>query len=161
MLLGIFFNVTLIFIFYTFLRETKYVETGEVEQILIPWLHDILYYASISLLVLGLPLYIITACMDPGYLKPFYNYMELIEEAIDLGLNLSDLCSYCQVIKSETSFHCTICNKCIENFDHHCPFVNSCLGYRTHKYFFFFVVLYTLFLTVVLGETIRHFVEMF
>ena len=49
----------------------------------------------------------------------------------------------------------------MEAFDHHCPFVNGCLGYRNHKYFFIFVLLYSIYLTTVLAETLRHFAEMF
>ena len=132
-----------------------------IESITAPIAHYIFKYTGYVVLALAIPLFIVTVVMDPGNLKPVFNYNDLCEEAIELGLDMTNLCSYCKVIKSETSFHCTICNQCVEAFDHHCPFVNGCLGYRNHKYFFIFVVLYSIYLTTVLAETIRHFSEMF
>ena len=62
-------------------------------------------------------------------------------------------------MKTETSFHCNTCGRCVESFDHHCPFINNCLGYRNHKYFMFFIFSYALFLLTILTETIRHLIE--
>ena len=81
--------------------------------------------------------------------------------ALEIGLHLDNFCSYCEVIKSESSFHCTICNRCVELFDHHCPFINNCLGHRNHKYFLSFIFLYSFFLLIILFETLRHFVEIY
>jgi len=66
-----------------------------------------------------------------------------------------------EVIKSETSFHCTICNKCVEYYDHHCPFINNCLGAKNHKYFLVFIVSYTLFIIFVLIGTVWHLINMY
>lgn len=70
-----------------------------------------------------------------------------------------NLCTYCQLIKSETSFHCLFCGKCTEMFDHHCPFINNCLGNRNYKYFLLFIFSYFLFLACTTAEVIRYNVE--
>ena len=63
------------------------------------------------------------------------------------------------MIKTQTSFHCTICNKCVELYDHHCPFINNCLGYRNHKFFLIWITLYSLFLLDLMLEMARHIYE--
>ena len=103
----------------------------------------------------------LTVTVNPGYLTPSFDFIKLIETAFDIGLHLDNFCSYCEVIKSETSFHCTICKKCVELFDHHCPFINGCLGYRNHKFFLLFIFFFMSYLLVLMTETIRHFVEIY
>jgi len=98
---------------------------------------------------------------EPGNLKPKYDYIKLIDLAFDINLHLDNFCSYCCVIKSETSFHCFTCGRCIELFDHHCPFINNCLGHKNHKYFMVFLVTYASFLLIMFVETLRHFAEVF
>ena len=124
-------------------------------------MHHINWVAGLVLLGLCLPLFILSVTLSPGYLMPVYDYTKLVEIALDIGLHLDNFCSYCEVIKSETSFHCTICGKCVEFYDHHCPFINNCLGYRNHKYFLAFIFLYTIYLLVIITDTLRHFTEIF
>ena len=50
------------------------------------------------------------------------------------------LCPECEVIRTNRSRHCSICNKCVERFDHHCPWINNCVGVRNHNAFIFFLV---------------------
>lgn len=85
-----------------------------------------------------------------------YDYAPLIDLALENQVNLENFCSYDQVMKTETSFHCNTCGRCVEHFDHHCPFINNCLGYRNYKYFFAFIMLYFIFLFTVFLETLRH-----
>ena len=157
MIFGILFNLTATAIYYIWLRERTH---GTKNVLLLPE-HLACWWTSIVLLMICIPLFILTVTLDPGQIHPVYNFTKLVENALDIGLHLENLCSYCEVIKSENSFHCTICNKCVENFDHHCPFINNCLGYRNHKYFISFIFLYSLFLLILLFETFRHFAEIF
>ena len=106
-------------------------------------------------------LYILSIAKQPGFLYPVYDYTKVVENAIDIDLHLDNLCTYCEVIKSEISVHCTICNRCVENYDHHCQFINNCIGHRNQKYFISFICLYTLFLLLILTETLRHLIQVF
>ena len=155
LIFGVCFNLTTMLIYYIFISE----KTHGTEDILLDKIHQVCWWTSIPILMVCIPLFIMTVAMEPGYLKPFYDYIKLVEVALEIGLHLDNFCSYCEVIKSETSFHCTICNRCIESFDHHCPFVNNCLGHRNHKYFLSFIFLYSIFLLLMLFGTLRHFVE--
>ena len=157
MIFGIVFNLAATAIYYIWLRERTH---GTKNVLLLPE-HIACWWTSITLLLICIPLFLLTVLLDPGYLRPAYDFTKLIENALDIGLHLDNFCSYCEVIKSETSFHCTICNRCVENFDHHCPFINNCLGYRNHKYFISFIFLYSIFLLILMFETLRHFVEIF
>ena len=157
MIFGIIFNAGATAIYYIWLRE----KVHGTKQVLLDPLHVALYWMSIILLLICIPLFVLSVSLEPGYLRPTYDFNKVVESALEIGLHLDNLCSYCEVIKSETSFHCTICNKCVEHFDHHCPFINNCLGYRNHKYFLSFIFLYTIFLMILLFETVRHFAEIF
>jgi hypothetical protein len=152
MALGVTFNLISILIYFFWLREKHYPEAKRYLQDL----HEILWWASIVSLLAAAPLFLLTIILGPGHLKPFYDFTTLVEVAFEIGLHLDNFCSYCEVIKSETSFHCTICNKCVENFDHHCPFLNNCLGHRNQKYFVLFIFFYTCFITALVAETVRH-----
>ena len=159
LIFGIIFNMTATAIYYYWLNEkTHSAKPGEV---FMSRMHFMNYYAGLVLLAICLPLFILSISLQPGYLTPVYDYTKLVEIALDIGLHLDNFCSYCEVIKSETSFHCTICGKCVEYYDHHCPFINNCLGYRNHVYFLTFIFLYTIYLLVILTDTMRHFVEIF
>lgn len=68
----------------------------------------------------------------------------MLQIANDKNIDLENFCLYCQVIKSNKTFHCMFCKACVEKFDHHCAYINNCLGYRNHKYFLLF--LFTIFL---------------
>lgn len=106
-----------------------------------------------------LPSYLLAVFLDPGYLQRQFDFVWLIDTFLDKGLHLDNLCVYDRVIKSETSFHCQICNRCVEMFDHHCPFINNCLGYRNYKFFLIFLTAYSLFLLTLTAEFFRHVTE--
>ena len=50
------------------------------------------------------------------------------------------LCADCEVVRTDRSRHCSICNKCVERFDHHCPWINNCVGLDNHGVFMSFLV---------------------
>lgn len=159
MIFGICFNMIATAVYYVWLREREHSGTGG--YIWLDSFHVILWWTSVALLLINLPLFILSVSLEPGYLTPVYEFTKLVEVALDIGIHLDNFCSYCEVIKSESSFHCTICNKCVEAFDHHCPFINNCLGHRNHKYFISFIFLYTFYLLILMTETIRHFIEIY
>jgi len=122
-------------------------------------LHWFCIYFSIFLVTLVLPSFIFSAALEPGYLRKQYDYIDLVEEMIEGERDLWNLCTYCELIKSQTSFHCLYCKSCIELFDHHCPYINNCLGNRNTKFFLVFVVTYFALLLTMMTETIRFFYE--
>lgn len=125
------------------------------------FLHYILVIISIISLLILVPCFILSAAREPGFLKKEIDYIDLVTEMIDQERDLWNLCTYCEVIKSQTSFHCLFCKKCVELFDHHCPYINNCLGYRNAQNFFLFVLFYFVFLLAVFLETIRYFFDAF
>lgn len=158
MIFGIVFTGVSTTIYFKFINE-KYHHADY--GILLKPLHVALWWMAVVLLFISVPLFVLTVTINPGHLKPFYDYTKLIEVAFDIGLHLENFCTHCEVIKSETSFHCTICGKCVELFDHHCPFINNCLGHNNHKYFILFIVSFMCYLVVLMTETIRHFAEIY
>lgn len=66
------------------------------------------------------------------------------------------LCADCEVVRTDRSRHCSICNRCIERFDHHCPWVNNCVGIDNHGVFMSFLLsmltlLSTTFITLIMN----------
>mmetsp|Transcript_55157 Transcript_55157/g.75839 ORF Transcript_55157/g.75839 Transcript_55157/m.75839 type:complete len:136 (+) Transcript_55157:214-621(+) len=120
-------------------------------------LHDAETALAVVFAGISLVFHLISACSNPGYQEKKFEYVWLIDKALDYGLHLDNFCVYCEVIKSETSFHCTFCNKCVELFDHHCPYINNCLGQRNHAYFLWFLLFYNLYLLMVTIVTLKHF----
>jgi palmitoyltransferase len=89
---------------------------------------------------------------DPGYIKkdPKLDFHDLIER-----FDPNHLCPECQVIRTERSRHCNICNKCVERFDHHCPWINNCVGTRNHGFFFIYILATIVYLSLVLFMCIK------
>jgi len=66
------------------------------------------------------------------------------------------LCADCEVVRTDRSRHCSICNRCVERFDHHCPWINNCVGIGNHGVFMSFLLamlslLVTTFISIVLN----------
>lgn len=157
LVLGVMVNMLIIGIFYGSYHEFNYSVTSFVSAPV----HFILLYSSIVCLIVALMSFVITAALDPGYLKKKFDFIQLVQEFLEADKDLMNLCTYCQIIKSETSFHCQFCNRCTELFDHHCPFINNCLGLNNYKYFLVFVLSYFLFLLLVTFEVIRNEIDLF
>ncbi len=109
LIFGVCFNWATTLIYYVWLRE----KTHGTEAIFMDTAHVVLYWTSIALLLICIPMFVLAASLKPGYIKPVYDFISLIEQALEIGLHLDNFCSHCEVIKPETSFHCTICNKCV------------------------------------------------
>lgn len=84
-----------------------------------------------------LMLHLLLMSKEAGYLvKPRnLNFMQLLKE-FDPVL----LCPDCEVVRTDRSRHCSICNKCVERFDHHCPWINGCVGTANHGIFVIFIL---------------------
>lgn len=129
------------------------------ESTLRPVLHKTIFYFSVIFLSIAIPSFILSVALEPGYLRKKFDFIDLVDEMIERERDLWNLCTYCELIKSQTSFHCLYCGCCIELFDHHCPYVNNCLGSRNTKFFLIFVATYFLFLVSAFMDTIRFIVE--
>ena len=79
----------------------------------------------------------ILLCKDPGYLKKpenvdFMHLMKIFDPVL--------LCPDCEVVRTDRSRHCSICNRCVERFDHHCPWIGNCVGQKNHGFFMSFLL---------------------
>lgn len=152
-LLGCLVNLAIAFLFYYTLKMLF------INPDLLPRFHDTFVWSSLIFFCILTPSFILSMALEPGFLSKKYDFVDLVSEFIEKEKDLLNLCTYCEVIKSETSFHCLFCGRCTELFDHHCPFINNCLGYRNYRYFLIFIFSYFLFLCVVIAELTRNQVE--
>jgi palmitoyltransferase len=88
---------------------------------------------------------------DPGYIKKdkSLNFTELLEK-----FDPNHLCPECEIIRTERSRHCNICNKCVERFDHHCPWINNCVGINNHGYFYLYLVFTCLYALIIFFKSL-------
>ena len=123
---------------------------------LFPLYYDQLILIYLQLGLLGSTLFFHMWCLykDPGYLKspkgvPFMDMMKIFDPVM--------LCADCEVVRTDRSRHCSICNRCIERFDHHCPWINNCVGISNHGVFMMFLVSMMALLSTTLGSLILNF----
>ena len=61
-------------------------------------------------------------------------------------------CRYCNCMVHKDNpyitFHCNICEVCVENFDHHCPFATKCIGNGNKINFTLFLISLPIFIVI-------------
>ncbi|XP_047332561.1 protein S-acyltransferase 24-like [Impatiens glandulifera] len=107
---------------------------------------------GVFLTTAGLFLFYKCTRKDPGYVRMNVNDPQSIKDdepllkiemnnpALLAG-NWSQLCATCKIVRPLRAKHCSICERCVEQFDHHCPWVSNCIGKKNKWDFFFFLVL--------------------
>jgi palmitoyltransferase ZDHHC13/17 len=86
---------------------------------------------------------------DPGYVKKELPFIELLSK-----VHPCEMCPECEVLRSQRSKHCGICNKCVERFDHHCPWINNCVGIYNHNSFLVFIISLLLVLILIIVSSV-------
>jgi hypothetical protein len=106
----------------------------------------IIYSIHISFVV-SMFLFACSWLRNPGYLKKddSIDFFEIIEK-----FDPNHLCPECEVIRTERSRHCNICNRCVERFDHHCPWVNNCVGTKNHGFFYLYILTTIIYIVLIL-----------
>ena len=57
------------------------------------------------------------------------------------------------------SYHCNVCQRCVERYDHHCPWINTCIGTQNHASFLLFVTFQTTYIIAVLVQICAFYVS--
>ncbi|CAD8150216.1 unnamed protein product [Paramecium pentaurelia] len=69
-------------------------------------------------------------------------------------------CDTCKIYKTSTTAHCRRCDNCVQGFDHHCVWLGQCIGQRNYRYFYLFILLLTIMLTLFFIVQIQHMTHM-
>lgn len=110
--------------------------------------------SSITCVTINLINYISNICLlicggftDPGIIQRNNEYKgQNIENRI-IKVNKNGhmvkfiYCQTCFHYNPPRTYHCRICNNCIERLDHHCLWMGKCVGKRNYRFFYLFLCL--------------------
>jgi len=109
-----------------------------------------------ALYVITISFCLMTSFMDPGIIprpdalhsearewNPNLVPQNYMESNLNMGGTMKNLkfCQTCMIFRPPRSFHCRLCDNCVERFDHHCPYLGTCIGRRNYGYFSIFLTL--------------------
>jgi palmitoyltransferase len=102
------------------------------------WQYSLTFLLTVKFILLSF-----TVCTDPGFMKSSeaVPFLELVKK-----FEPDYLCPSCEILCTEDSRHCIVCNRCVERLDHHCTWINVCIGLKNHAYFFAWACLFACYL---------------
>lgn len=104
--------------------------TAQVIYVIVYVLHIVSHFAA--------------ALIDPSekeLRKLEVNIVPEFDRSIHAHVIENGRCHLCNIFtSSKKTKHCSLCNKCVEQFDHHCKWLNSCVGRRNYGAFIASVV---------------------
>ncbi|EAN30464.1 DHHC palmitoyltransferase family protein [Theileria parva strain Muguga] len=134
----------------------------------------------VILAILGLcsvGLFFATSFSNPGYVKKLdfptrmFDHLKFSFRGtnpprfVDMMINGQPtkvkFCPTCHSYRPPRSVHCSDCDRCIVRFDHHCPYVANCIGYYNYKIFLSFLLVSSLYFSLIFSLFIYRSVEFF
>ena len=69
-----------------------------------------------------------------------YTYLSLMHAPLHQPQDVHEsggqpVCKRCGLLQTETTKHCSICNRCVDKFDHHCDVLEMCIGHGNVGWF--------------------------
>ena len=99
-------------------------------------------FSCITIDLLLLIYFIIFKCSKPVFLPRKINREKNLSKLYERNENI---CIKCGIIKSSSTKHCLICDRCVENWDHHCYWLNTCISNKNFckfKLFLYFTFIF-------------------
>ena len=123
--------------------------------------YDILILVLWSLFLMNILLLIDVFSSDPGMQRgtpiPKDKYINgRIKKVIRGKKYFLKYCDTCHLIRDIRTFHCKICEICVEKHDHHCFKVSNCIGVYNYKKFYIFLNSSLIYLFYVFGICLHY-----